>query len=467
MNKRTRYSCDNYLSGDLSRRNWLKAGGLGLLGLNSVNWLEAIANNPKSIAPKAKSVVFLFQWGGPSQLDMFDMKPDAPSGIRSPLKMMSSNVPGMPICENLPRMAKHMDKVTLIRSVYHDMKNHNSAGYYALTGHRPPLDDQRLRDSPELYPAFGSVVDALSPNRHAMPTSVSYPYVISDGSRTPGQHASFLGKKHDPFLITENPASRNFKLPELSLPKSLGFDRLMSRRELQKYIDIQSRALDFSVEARGMDAYYEKALSMLHSPYVRKAFDLSDEPQAIRDEYGPSPYGQSCLLARRLVEAGTKFVTVYFSPSIGGRSKTDGGWDTHGFSNTRMYEIIQEYHLPLTNQVLPAFLNDLERRGLLEETLVLWMGEFGRTPKINANVSRDHWPQCYTVMMAGAGVKSGYVHGASDKHAAYPAEDPVKPDDIAATLYHILGIDPHTEVMGVNDRPLPISNGNVISNILS
>ena len=461
------YSCTNYSSTSISRRNWLKVGGLGMLGLTSTNWLQAISENPKSIAPKAKSVVFLFQWGGPSQIDMFDMKPDAPSGIRSPLKMISSNVPGMPICEELPRLARHMDKVTLIKSVHHDMKNHNSAGYYALTGHRPPSDDQRLRDSPELYPAFGSVVDALAPNSHAMPTSVSYPYIIRDGSKTPGQHASFLGKKHDPFLITENPASPQFKLPELSLPKSLGFDRLVSRRELQKYIDSQAKALDISSQAKGMDAYYDKALTMLHSPYVRKAFALHEESQAIRDEYGPSPYGQSCLLARRLVEAGTKFVTVYFSPSIGGRSKTDGGWDTHGFSNTRMYEIVKAYHLPLTDHVVPTFLNDLERRGLLDETLVIWMGEFGRTPKINANVSRDHWPQCYTVMMAGAGVKSGYVHGASDKHAAYPAEDPVKPDDLSATLYHILGIPPTTEVMDVNNRPLPISNGKVISKILA
>lgn len=461
------YACQNFNMEGLSRRNWLKAGGLGLLGLTSTNWIEAIAKQPQSIAPKAKSVVFLFQWGGPSQLDMFDMKPDAPSGIRSPLKMISSNVAGMPICEELPRMRSLMDRVCLIKGVHHDMKNHNSAGYYALTGHRPPLDDQRLRDSPDLYPAFGSVVDALSPNTHAMPTSVSYPYVIRDGSKTPGQHASFLGKNHDPFFIGENPASPQFKLPELSLPKSLGFERLLSRRELQKYIDTQSRVFDLSSEASGMDAYYDKALSMLQSPHVREAFNIHSEPHKIREEYGNSPYGQSCLLARRLIEAGTKFVTVYFSPSIGGRSKTDGGWDTHGFSNTRMYEIIKAYHLPLTNKVLPTFLIDLERRGLLDETLVIWMGEFGRTPKINANISRDHWPQCYTVLMAGAGVKGGYVHGASDKHAAYPAEHPVKPDDLSATLYHILGIHPHTEVIGVNNRPLPISNGNVIHQILT
>lgn len=462
-----RYQCGGFDQSGFSRRAWLKAGGLGLLGLNATNWIEALAASPSRIAPRAKSVIFLFQWGGPSQIDMFDMKPEAPSGIRSPLKMISSNVPGMPICEDLSNMAGLMDKVCLIRSVHHEMKNHNSAGYYALTGHRPPVDDIRLRDSLELYPAYGSVVDALAPNSHPMPTAVSYPYVIRDGSATPGQHASFLGKKHDPFLVTRNPASEQFRLPELTLPKNLGFERLMSRRGLQKYIDSTARAFDRSAEAAGMDQYYDKALAMLHSPNVRRAFNIHDEPAAVREEYGPTPYGQSCLLARRLVEAGTKFVTVYFSPSIGGRSKTDGGWDTHGFSNTRMYEIVTAYHLPLTNHVLPVFLTDLDRRGLLDETLVVWMGEFGRTPKINANISRDHWPQCYTVLLAGAGVKAGFVYGASDRHAAYPAENPVRPDDLAATLFHLLGIDPATHVMGVNNRPLPISNGSVIPGILS
>ena len=172
------------------------------------------------------------------------------------------------------------------------------------------------------------------------------------------------------------------------------------------------------------------------------------------------------LLARRLVEAGTKFVNVYFSDSIGGQSTTFGGWDTHGFNNTRMYPIVEKRHLPITNQTLPTFLNDLDDRGLLDETLVVWMGEFGRTPKINANSSRDHWPQCYTVLLAGGGIKRGYVYGASDKNASSPAENPVRPDDIAATMYQLLGIDPHTEVIGVGDRPLPITTGNAIQDII-
>ena len=420
-----------------------------------------------AIQPRAKSIVFLFQFGGPSHIDMFDMKPDAPEGIRGPHKPISSVVPGLPVSEHLPEVAKVMDKVTLIRSMHHNMKNHNSASYYALTGSAPPLDDIRLRDSIELYPAYGSVVDRLAPVADGMPTFVAYPHVIRDGSITPGQHASFLGKRHDPLLVTEDPNSPDFNLPELSLPANLSLARLDSRRELQKLIDRQSRLLDYSAEARGLDAHYEKALSMLQSTRVREAFDLSKEPAELRDKYGRHTYGQSLVLARRLVEAGVRFINVYFSPSIGGQSTSEGGWDTHGFNNTRMYPIIEKRHLPITDQTLPTFLRDLDDRGLLDETLVVWMGEFGRTPKINENISRDHWPQCYTVLLAGGGVKRGFVYGASDKDGAFPARDPVRPDDLAATMYHLLGIDPHTEVYNTADRPLPIAAGEVIKGVLA
>src|SRR5437867_1458983 len=376
---------------NFSRRHLLKVGGLGLLGLTMPKLLRAEAM--KKLTARAKSVIFLFQWGGPSHIDMFDRKPEAPEGIRGPLKGVPSNVPGLHVCEGMERVAKIMDKVTLIRSVHHTMKNHNSAGYYALTGHPPPSDDQRLRDSLDLYPAYSSMVDKLAPVKEDMPTFVAYPHVIADGSITPGQHASFLGKRHDPLLVLQDPNSSSFSLPELSLPASLTIERLEQRRELQKLIDAQSRMMDYSAAAQGLDAYYEKALAMLNSPKLRKAFDLAAEPDTMREAYGRTTYGQSCLLARRLVEAGAKFVTVYFSNIIGGQSTESGGWDTHGFNNTRMYNIIPKYHLPITDQTLPTLINDLETRGLLDSTLVLWMGEFGRTPKINDNASRDHWPQ--------------------------------------------------------------------------
>src|SRR6478736_4575500 len=448
----------------LPRRRLLQIGGAGMLGLTLPKLMrgEDAAKTSTTIKPRAKSVIFLFQWGGPSHIDMFDRKPNAPSEIRGPLKSISSACPGLQMCEQLPQTAKRMNKVTLIRTLTHTMKNHNSAGYYALSGHAPPTDDQRLRDSLDLFPAYGSVVDQLAPNKNGMPTFVSYPYTISDGSITPGQHASFLGKAHDPLLFTEDPNAPEFKLPELTLPESISVDRLHRRREMQRLVDRQARLLDHSAEARGFDEYYDRAINMLTSQKVRQAFDLSTEPAEVRDRYGRTTYGQGCLLARRLAEAGVKFTTVYFANSIGGRSDTSGGWDTHGFDNTRMFPIIKKYHLPMTEHTLPVLLDDLEERGMLQDTLVLWMGEFGRTPKINKDISRDHWPQCYTVLMAGGGVKRGYVYGKSDSTGSYPDENPVRPDDLAATLYHLLGINPDSEVIDRNNRPLVISGKPVL-----
>ncbi len=460
------YACKSYHSATMTRRHALKVGGLGLLGLTLPGLLRAEETAAK-IKARAKSVIFLFQFGGPSHIDMFDMKPDAPEGIRGPHKPISSKADGIQVSEHLPKTAQVMDKVTLIRTMHHTMTNHNSAAYYALSGHAPPTDDQRLRDSLDLFPAYASVVDRLAPVGGEMPTSVSYPYVIGDGSVTPGQHASFLGKKHDPFLVLQDPNSSSFSLPELTLPQGIPFERLQARRELQQIIDKQSHLLDYSAAARGLDSYYERAITMLQSPKLREAFNLSAESQKIRDGYGRTTYGQSCLLARRLVEAGTKFVTVYFSDNIGGRSTESGGWDTHGFDNTRMFPIIEKYHLPITEQTLPTLLTDLDERGLLDETLVVWMGEFGRTPSINKNVSRDHWPHCYTTLLAGAGIKRGFVYGASDKTGSYPAENPVSPDDLAATIYHLLGIDPSTEVRSAGDRPVHISDGKPVTGVMS
>jgi len=230
------FHCSGFHDVAFSRRHLLKVGGLGLLGL-SMPKIFAAEEATKKIAPRSKSVIFLFQFGGPSHVDMFDRKPEAPEGIRGPLKGIPTNVPGLHVCEGMEKVAKVMDKVTLIRSMHHAMKNHNSASYYALTGHAPPVDDIRLRDSLDLFPAYGSVVDKLAPVSGEMPTSVSYPCVIRDGGVTPGQHASFLGKVHDPFLVTQDPNASDFKLPELSLPADVPYERLTARRELQKMID--------------------------------------------------------------------------------------------------------------------------------------------------------------------------------------------------------------------------------------
>lgn len=461
--------CSDYRHSVIPRRRALQIGGAGLLGLNMPRLLAATEKQPAAAAPRAraKSVIFLYQFGGPSHLETFDMKPAAPAGIRGLFNPIRSVAPGIDVCEHLPRMAGVMDKVCLVRGMHHDMKNHNSASYYALSGRRPPLDDIRLRDSLDLFPAYGSVVDRLAPVGEGMPTFVAYPYVIRDGSTTPGQHASFLGKMHDPLLVTTDPNTPHFRLPELSLPANLTPERLAHRRELQQIIDKQSRLMETSARARGLDAYYESALSMLNSTRVGRAFDLAAEPTALRDRYGRHTYGQSCLLARRLVESGVRFVNVYFSDGIGGQSTTTGGWDTHGFNNTRMFPILKAYQLPIADQTLPTLLEDLDQRGLLDETLVVWMGEFGRTPKINDNISRDHWPSCYTVLLAGGGLKRGYVHGASDKNGAFPARAPVRPEDLAATMFYLLGIDPHTEVRDKLDRPLPIAAGDPIWDLIA
>jgi hypothetical protein len=457
-------ACPGFHKAALSRRHLLQLGGFGLLGLSLPGLLRAEAAG--STKARARSVILLHQYGGPSQFETFDMKPNAPEAIRGLWKPIPTKVPGIQICEHLPRMAPLADKLTLIRTLTHEMKNHNSAGYYSLTGYPPPTDDQRLRDSLDLSPAYGSIVDRLAPSKAGLPTFVSYPHVMRDGSITPGQHASFLGKKHDPLFFTNDPNGPDFRLPELSLPDKLTLERLESRKQVLDLIDYQTRLQEYSSTAKGIDENYQRALSMLASPQVKKAFDLSAESSQVRDRYGRTTYGQGCLLARRLVEAGVRFVNVYFAESIGGQSTVSGGWDTHGFNSKSCWPVLKDYLLPVANQTLPTLIEDLDARGLLDTTLVIWMGEFGRTPRVNANPGRDHWPQCYTVLLAGGGVKRGHVHGISDKTGAYPASDPVRPEDLAATIFHLLGLDPHTEIHDALNKPIPIAKGSVLTGVV-
>jgi hypothetical protein len=442
----------------------LQAGTAGLAGLCLPTLLRAASAS--SITPRAKHLIFLHQFGGPSHIDTFDMKPHAPERIRGEFKPIATGQPGLSITEHLPRFATVLDRFAQVRSVHHTMRNHNSATYYSLTGHAPPLDDIRLRDTQELYPAYGSTVARLRPaDDGAIPSFAAFPHVLRDGSVTPGQHASFLGKAYDPFFLGQDPNRASFRLPELTLPARLTLDRLSDRRSLQKVIDAQTNLMSWSETAQGVDAFYARALSMLESPRVREAFDLRCEPDRVRDEYGRTTYGQSCLLARRLIESGVRFVSVYFAPFIGGAT---GGWDTHGDN----FKQLKRRLLPITDQTVPTLIRDLAARGLLDETLVVWMGEFGRTPRIMNTQQfgpdgRDHWPLCYTVLFAGGGITPGAVYGASDRIGAYPALDPVTPDDIAATMFWALGIDPATEVRDHLNRPLPIAAGKPITAIFS
>ncbi|CAN5540322.1 DUF1501 domain-containing protein [soil metagenome] len=447
--------------GSISRRSLLTIGGTSLLGLTYPQLLAA-ATKPKA---RVKSIIFLHQWGGPGQHETFDPKPDAPDNVRGWFGATQTKIPGVIFGEKIPVLASMADRLCIIRNMQHatPMKNHNSAGYYSLTGVPPATDDQRLRDSNDLFPAYGSLVSKFAPAKKGAATFVSFPHVIADGSITPGQHASFLGKSHNPLFVADDPNGRNFRLPELSLPEGLTPERLESRQELLKIIDKQSDLMETSLVAKGLDESYQKAVAMLTSPDFKKAFDLSTEPLKLRDTYGRTTYGQSCLLARRLVEAGAKFINVYFSASIGGKGD-NGGWDYHGFRGEDVPARLN-YLLPMTDKTLPALLNDLEVRGLLETTLVVWVGEFGRTPKISSNGGRDHWPACYNAVLAGGGVKQGYVHGASDKLAASPTVGRVTPEDLAATMFDALGIDPDAEIRDNQTRPHPVSRGKAVKEL--
>lgn len=433
----------------------MQVGGAGLFTLPRMLQASGSASRRNS---SADCVIFLHQWGGAGQHETFDMKPDAPDNIRGWFKPMPSRLPGLPVCEKLPQVAKITNQLCVIRCMQHNMKNHNSAGYYSLTGVAPPSDDQRLRDTNDLFPAYGSIVSKLAPGPKGTASFVSFPHVIADGSITPGQAASFLGKSHNPLFVGENPNKPDFRLPELSLPAGLTVDRLGNRTEILRLIDQQSELMEQSAIARGLDESYQKAVAMLTAPGFKAAFDLSREPAAVRDRYGRTTYGQSCLLARRLAEAGAKFINVYFARSIGGMG---GGWDYHGFRGEDVVGRLNEL-LPITDQTLSALIEDLRERGMLERTLVVWVGEFGRTPRISGNGGRDHWPQCYTAVLAGGGTKAGYVYGASDKIGAFPTEGKASPEDLAATMFAALGLDPGTEIRDALDRPLPISRGEPI-----
>ena len=447
------------LMSQLDRRSVLKVGFGGLAALAGAT--HGNAANPKA---KAKTIIFLHQWGGPSHHDTIDPKPDAPDNIRGELGVLQTKVPGALVSDLLPRTSKIIDRLCQIRGLHHTMANHNSAGYYSLTGIAPATDDQRLRDSRDLFPGYGAIADKFAPTASGIPGFVSFPHTIADGSITPGQHASFLGKRHDPLFVGQDPNQAGFRLPELALPAGITPERMARRGEARRIIERQLGELENASLAKGLGEQYDRAHSLLASTKVREAFDLSREPDAVRDRYGRTTYGQSCLLARRLAEAGCRWIQVYLHPSIGGAK---GGWDTHGFRGEKMYPILKNHLLPLMDQTLPTLFEDLEERGMLENTLVVWVGEFGRSPKINDLAGRDHWPKCYPAMLAGAGVKRGYIHGRSDKIGAYPASDGCKPEDLSATLFHLLGINPATEIRDPLDRPLPLSPGRVIEEVLA
>jgi hypothetical protein len=443
-----RICCTDFLRTKLSRRTVLKVGGLGLAGLNLPSLLQA-EQSPRQRKATARSVILLFQFGGASHLDSFDPKPSAPREIRGEFAAIKSCVPGTLVSEHLPRMARIADKYALIRSVHHTRSAHNPGAYYSLTGREPLSNLVTANAAATDFPHPGSVVAALDPGERKVPPFVSLPTMIADGPfRTPGEFAGFLGKIYDPLWVLADPNAANFNVEQLTLPAELDIERVQERRSILRELDAKSRMAERVAAVQGMKAYRGRAIDLLTSPATRKAFALNEESDRLRDRYGRNTYGQSVLLARRLIEAGVRFVTVYYSRGI-------GGWDTHKDN----FNILKNSRLPHTDQSVSALLEDLEARGLLDETLVYWTGDFGRTPKINKDAGRDHWPPCQTVLMAGGGVRGGQVYGASDAIGARPADKPVLPDDITATIFHALGIDPETIVYDQLHRPMPISAG--------
>jgi hypothetical protein len=431
----------------VTRRSLLRVGAIGLTGLSLPPILRAESER-KTRKATAKSVIMLFQFGGASQHETFDPKPDAPTEIRGQFSSVRTKTPGLLVCEHLPKLAERTNLYSVVRTVHHRSSAHNSGAYYSLTGREPLINIVTANASATDFPHPGSIVDHLAP-AEKVPTSVSLPTMIADGPfRTPGEFAGFLGKKHDPLWVLKDPNARDFKVNELALPSGVDVDRIKDRKAIQAGLAGLSDLAGRTAEIQGMQDYQARAIDLLASPRTQRAFAIDEEKRETRDRYGRHTYGQSVLLARRLVEAGVRFVTVYYSRGI-------RGWDMHD----NLFPVMKDRLLPHTDFALSALLDDLKERGLLDETLVYWTGDFGRTPKINKEAGRDHWPQCQSIVMAGGGIQGGRTYGASDPTGAFPKDDPCRPDDITATVFHALGLDPETEIRDQLGRPMPISAG--------
>jgi hypothetical protein len=462
----------------VTRRETLTAGALSLAGtfFNLPSLLAMERSGGQFIRPgKAKSVLLIYLQGGPATQDMFDLKPHAPVGIRTEFKPIATSAPGIQICEHLPKMAKHMHRTALVRSAYHQGICHSNMPMY--TGFDQVRDQERRPTDP---PSMGSVCSyyeqaVLQKKPGPLPNYVYLPCPLGWGEATMkgGPWSGFLGQRYDP-LCTE--CTAYVDRPQKSgpsndmqrvrgeilfrgtdLPAGMTIDRLIGRRSLLEQVDDQLRGLETQPAMQGHIKKQQLGYDLITSARIREAFDLSAEPDRLRERYGRSLFGDALLMGRRLVERGVRFVNVSwdnmrerFSPPASNQV-----WDTH----ERNFPILKENHLPHLDQTFSALMEDLECRGLLDETLIVMMGEMGRTPKINANGGRDHWTFCYTVLFAGAGIRGGTVYGASDHHAAFIKDKPAHVRDICATIYHSLGIDPEMPVYDQGRRPIPIAHG--------
>lgn len=420
----------------VSRRHFLHLGLLSALGLSAADLLRLQAESPAKSRTE-KSCILIWLDGGPSHLDTFDPKPDAPSEVRSVFKPISTAVPGIQICEHLPRTAKAMRDIALIRSLTHELGNHDTGARFLLTGHRP---------TPALeHPSLGSVIASASAQTTAIPSYVAIPNDGVGGSSNAAK-AGFLPRSFSAFNVGDDPA----RVRDLHPPEGVSFERSDRRREMLERMDAFSRASQESPAAAGRDAFYSQAYRLLTSPEAKAAFDLSAESAATRERYGHARISAGCLLARRLIEAGSRFVTV-----------VDSGWDTHNqiFRELPDSRFPGSGKLPSLDRAYAALLEDLRQRGLLESTLVVMMGEFGRTPKLNAQGGRDHWPRAGFVCLAGGGVRGGQVIGATNSHGETPSDRAVSPEDLAFTILQLLGVDPRKELVTPSGRPVRTLNG--------
>ncbi|MFO0890553.1 MAG: DUF1501 domain-containing protein [Isosphaeraceae bacterium] len=450
----------------------MRVGAIGLGGLNLPRLLQAAETPGKpdgsSSRARARSVIILYLSGGPSQLDMWDLKPEAPVEVRGTFRPIDTRVPGIQICEHMPRMAKVADRYTIIRSMSHGESEHLRAGYWVMTGApmiRPVAQASgMLRED---RPHTGAVLSRYLGGQAAVPAFVVIPEFVSPvGVPRPGQHGGFLGAEFDPYLVNSDPNLPDYSPGELTLSSGISPARLSERRTLLGLLDRQFDDLRDEAAGRSRSSYLTRAFDMVLSPAARRAFDVSAESEATRDRYGRHVFGQSVLVARRLVEAGVRLVQVNFVRHD--RGKGGQGYDSHSVPPSPPHlEWARTELLPPTDAAFSSLVEDLADRGLLDETLVIMMGEFGRTPRFNKDGGRDHWPTCYSLVLAGGGIRGGQVHGSSDRMAANPTSDPVSPEDLLATVFHLVGLDPKTTFHDLQDRPFPISAGTPVHGLFA
>ena len=437
----TAHTCDG-----VSRRDFLQVGALGAVGLTLPQLLAAQAQGAVAKEHDNRSVIMIFNLGAPSQMDTFDPKPDAAAEIRGPFAPISTKG-SFQLTEILPKHATVADKFSIVRSCYH------TAAAVHDTGHQM-LQTGRLFTGGLNTPHIGCALAYLRGRKSDLPPHVILPETMgpTGGNLPHGQDAGFLGKAYDPFVLNTDPSVENFKVPDLLPPKEFGDARLDRRRRLRQIVEDQVKEFDASPAAKLMDANFEAAYRMMTSPQARAAFDLSKEPQTLREKYGLTRFGQCCLLARRLIEAGVRFVTVNTFLTV----FNEITWDIHGSKPFTSIEGMRDIVAPMYDQAYAALIEDLSQRGMLADTLVCNLAEFGRTPRINPAGGRDHWPQCFCTYFAGGGIQGGRAIGKSDPIGAYPAERPVEPAEVVATIYKSLGFDLETKLPGPAGRPFPL-----------